>query len=69
MAGKKSEGSTTVKKTKVSDPEVGIVKYFELYGAGIHKYTQAFLGNRYRDIIKTTAEWESIVKTETEGNK
>lgn len=60
----------TVNTSKKSEKEsMSIQKYFQYHGEHIHKYTQAFLGVTYRDIMKTKKEWDQEVGEDMEGNK
>lgn len=49
-------------------PKITANKYFQYHGSGVHPYTQAFVAERFRDIIKTKEEWDKLLIPQTEGN-
>lgn len=56
-------------KLVAKEPEIPIGKYFQLYGFGIHPYTQAYVGAEFRGIMKTKEEWTHTLGEYMEGNK
>lgn len=50
--------------------EVSFEKYFQLKNPGLTRYVVAYLGSRFRGIMKTTDSWnEEVKKIMEEGDR
>ena len=47
-----------VKRKKSEDTPILLSRYFELFASSVHPYTQAFVSDSYRGILKTKEEWD-----------
>jgi hypothetical protein len=59
------EAPKAKKGGNLSEPKsvrISARKYLQLHGEGIHKYTQAYVVEAYRGIMKTKTEWDEEIK-------
>jgi hypothetical protein len=63
------ETNMVSEKESQKSPKITIGKFFQLYGKNVHRYSQAYLGERFRGIMKTREEWseEAEIKRNMEG--
>ena len=69
---KLTDGVEIKESVNLSEPKsdgISIQKYFQLYGSEIHAYTQAYLGEQFRGIMKSKDEWDKEINQIMEGDK
>ena len=49
-------------------PTMGVAKYLQLHGDAMHRYTRAYMAEKYRGIMKSKREWDREFLNSMEGS-
>ena len=69
MAKKTVNKADKIKESKSKGMKISIQKYLQLYASEIHSYTQAYLGEQFRGIMKEKEAWKEEINKLMEGEK